>query len=130
MWLVLHKDSYIFGFLYAGLLIASLIFYYAACLTDPGYVDKDTLVHLAYDEVSSCYLKGLHLFSCLLFDGDLKTVSLFENCLKIKVDLNGQRLGRFSVGSLYIREKSCQKSVALTNFLPDIPLVIWFHCYS
>ena len=90
MWLVLHKDSYIFGFLYAGLLIASLIFYYAACLTDPGYVDKDTLVHLAYDEVSSCYLKGLHLFSCLLFDGYLlKTVSLFENCSKVMVDLNG-----------------------------------------
>mgnify|MGYP001800473904 FL=1 len=127
MWLVLHKDSYIFGFLYAGLLIASLIFYYAACLTDPGYVDKDTLVHLANDEVSSCYSKGLHLFSCLLFDGDLKTVSLFENCSKIKVGFNGQRLGRFSVGSLF---KSCQKSVALTDFLPDIPLGIWLHCYS
>lgn len=51
LWLVRHQGSYIYGILYVGLLIASLIFYYAACLTDPGYVDEKTLVHLANDEV-------------------------------------------------------------------------------
>lgn len=57
-WLVGHHGSFFYGFIYLALILASLIFYFAACLTDPGYVDQSTLMHLVNDEVNisrSCF---------------------------------------------------------------------------
>lgn len=51
-WFVTHQGSFVYGFFYVGILLASLIFYYSACLSDPGYIDEKTLTHLADDEVS------------------------------------------------------------------------------
>ncbi|XP_067940031.1 palmitoyltransferase ZDHHC12-B-like isoform X2 [Watersipora subatra] len=49
-WLVRREGNYIYGILYIAILLASLIFYFCACLKNPGYVDQAVLSHLAEDE--------------------------------------------------------------------------------
>ena len=63
-WLVDQEGSFVYGFLYIGLLLASLIFYYSACLVDPGYVDSSVLLHLTHDDDEVC-TKKLHHHSSL-----------------------------------------------------------------